>query len=375
MIRFIRSTGARASVILFLSAALILTFACSKKPETTAERPPVAVDVSRVTPGDLKQTISVVGTLAPKFQGEVKTEYSGTITDVFVTEWVKVSKGMLLARFDRREPDAILKSATAARLQADVAATRAKRELERTEKLRKAGLATQQNLDDAITAADAATAQVEAARAQEEMAKTRLAKTDVRSPMDGVIAARTVNPGDFIENMGSPKPMFTIVDNRRLELTVSVPSTGIANVRLGQPLSFTTDAVPGRTFEGRVSFINPAADEESRTVKVVAIVENPDNALKSGFFAKGAIVTGERKGILRVPRTAMLTWDPLTRAGVVFVVAGDKAQRRNVTIGIASGDEVEIESGLATGDAIVSRGAFNLRDGDRVTLISGATGA
>lgn len=355
--------------------AAMLPAACSKSESAIAERPAVAVDIARVASGDVQQTIDVVGTLASKFQGEVKAEYSGTITDVYVSEWVEVAKGMLLARFDRREPDAILKAATAARLQAGVAVTRAKRELERTEKLRKAGLATQQNLDDAATAADAAAAQFDAAVAQEEMARTRLAKTDVRAPMDGIVAARTVNPGDFIENMGAKHPMFTIVDNRRLELTITVPASRIAGVTVGQPVRFTTDALPGRGFEGRVSFINPAADEASRTVKVVATVENADGALKSGYFVKGSIVTGSRSGILRIPRGALLTFDPITNAGVVFVVAGDKAARRAVTVGIASGSEVEIVSGLAAGDTVVSRGAFNLRDGDRVSVTTAATGA
>ncbi|HEX9160173.1 MAG TPA: efflux RND transporter periplasmic adaptor subunit, partial [Thermoanaerobaculia bacterium] len=182
--------------------------------------------------------------------------------------------------------------------------------------------------------------------------------------------SRTVNPGDFVENMGSPKPMFTIVDNRRLELTVTVPSSQIASVELDQPLSFTTDGVPGRTFEGRVSFINPAADESSRTVKVIAIVDNSDNALRSGLFAKGSIVTGERKGVLRVPRSAMLTWDPAARAGVVYVVSGERAQRRSVATGAAATDVIEIGTGLNAGETVVTRGAFNLRDGDRVTVVT-----
>lgn len=333
----------RVFLCLIAALAAIVAGACSKSSgSATAERPAVAVDVVKVASGDLEQSVDVVGTLTPKFQGEVKTEYSGTITDVYVTEWVKVSKGALLARFDRREPDAFLKSATAARLQAEVAVSRANRELERTQQLKQAGLATQQNLDDAKTASDAAAAQLEAVRAQEDMARTRLAKTEVRSPMDGVVAARTVNPGDFIQNMGSDAPMFTIVDNRLLELTVNVPSSQIAGILVGQPLRFTTDAVKDRTFEGHVSFINPAADESSRTVKVIATVENPDDTLKSGFFVKGAIVTGQRAGVLRIPRSAILTFDPITRAGVVFVVASGKAERRNMTIGISSGDEVEI---------------------------------
>jgi len=348
-----------------------LLAACSDSMTDTtaaAERPPVAVSVQTVAPGELLETIDVVGTLSSRFEGTVKAEYSGTIREVYVTEWVRVTKGTLLARFDTREIEAAVKSAAAARKQAEVATTRTERELQRMERLRSAGLATQQNLDDARSAVDAAAAQLDAVRAQEEMVRTRLSKGDVRAPMDGVVASRSVNPGDFIENMGSPHPMFTIVDNRHLELTVSLPSSRIGEVRLDQPLSFTTDAVPGRTFEGRVSFINPAADETSRTVRVVALVENPDDALRSGLFVKGVIVTRERSGVLSVPKGALLQWDPVAGSGVVYVIAGDRAGRREVTTGSTSTDSVEIVSGLAGGDAVVTRGAFNLRDGDRVTV-------
>ena len=360
----------RWSVLALCLSALVVP-ACTRSTDqrSAEERPPVAVEVANVAPASVKESIEVVGTLAPKFSGDVKTEYSGTITDVFVTEWVHVTKGMLLARFDRREPEAMVKSATAARLQSEVARNRARRELERAEKLKAAGLATQQTLDDARTGADAADAQVNAAKAQEEMAQTRLAKTEVRAPIDGVIAARIVNPGNYIQNMGGDSTMFRIVDNRRLELTVSVPSTKISSVKLGQPLTFTTDAAPGRTFEGRVSYVKPAADEASRAVKVVAVVENADGALKSGLFAKGAIVTGERQNVLTVPRKAMLTWDPGNSAALVYVVEGDRAVRKSVTTGAATGDLIEISTGLTAGDNVVTRGAFNIREGDKVTVI------
>ena len=357
--------------IVLLAANLHLSCTKSSANDGAAERPAVAVEATLVAPSDIEDTIAVVGTLTAKFEGEVKAEYSGTITDVYVTAWVPVKKGTLLARFDRREPEASLEAATAARMQAAVGATRAQRELERGQQLKAAGLATQQSLDDARTAAEAADAQLGAARAQEEMARTRLAKADVVAPMDGVIAERTVNPGDFIENMGSPAPMFRIVDNRKLELTVSIPSSAIEGVRLGQPLRFSTDAIAGRTFEGVVSFINPAADEASRTVRIIALVDNRDGALKSGLFAKGSIVTGERKGVLSIPRSALVTWDPATRAGVVFVIAGDRAKRKDIVTGTSAGDQIPVETGVSAGEMVVTRGAFNLKDGDRVAVAKG----
>ena len=131
---------------------------------------------------------------------------------------------------------------------------------------------------------------------------------------------RGVNVGDLVGEMGSPKLMFRIVDNRLLDLTVTVPSTEMEKVRLGQELVFTTDALPGRTFTGKVMFINPAVSEADRSVKVVAEVRNVPEVLKGGLFVKGRIVTGERAAVLRVPRIALVSWDVDAKTGAVFVV-------------------------------------------------------
>lgn len=342
----------------------------STGPATTAERPPVAVEVAPVEAGELAESIAVVGTLAPKFEGEVKAEYSGVISEVFVTEWVRVERGTLLARFDSREAEAALKAARASRLEAQVGVARARRELERCVKLRAAGLATQQTLDDARSAADAAQAMLEAAAAREELSRTRLSKAEIRAPMAGVVSSRSVQPGDFVENMGSPRPMFTIVDNQRLELTVSVPSSAIASLAVGQPLTFTVDAIPQRVFEGKIAFVNPAVDEASRTLKVIAAVDNRDGVLKSGLFARGRIVTSTRPDVLRVERDALVTWDPTAGSGVVYVVENGRAKRREVATGASSGGAIEIRGGLAAGESVVTRGAFDVRDGDRVTVVS-----
>ena len=359
-------------LIPLLAFLLFALYGCSRGASGSGggAKPAVAVEASPVVSGELKEVIEVVGTLAPKFQAEVKTEYSGTVTEVLVTEWVRVSRGTVLLRFDAREAEAAVEAARASLLSAEVGLNRARREMDRTVKLKEAGLATPQSLDDAKSAAEAAEAQLAAAKAQKQIAETKLAKTVIRSPLDGIVASRTVNPGDYIENMGSPKPMFRIVDNRRLDLTVTVPSSRISALRLGQPLSFSTDAVPGRTFRGRVSFINPAADEASRTVKVVAAVENSDETLKSGLFAKGEIVTGERQNVLRVPRSALVTWDLAARTAVVFVVQGEKAVRRTVETGVAAGDDVEVTKGLSPGEEVVTRGGFNLSEGDRIAVVA-----
>ena len=350
--------------------------------EKTTGRPPVAVEVNKVAAADLTEGIDVVGSLSPKFSADVKSEYTGIVTEVHVNEWVRVKKGTPLARIDTREMEILLQKAKAAvemakanLLQAEVAGNRANREYERLLKLKEVGLVTQQNLDDGLTEKEASAARIEASKAQLKAAEedlkytqTRLSKTTIHSPIDGVVSFRGVNVGDMVGEMGSQKIMFKIIDTRILDLTVTVPSVEMGMVRVGLPLTFSTDAIPGRNFTGTVMFINPVVNEADRSVKVIAEVENVSEQLKGGLYVKGRIITGKRTGILRIPRVALLSWDVAGKKGDLFVVKGNIVNRRTVQTGTAMGDFVEVTSGLAPGDPVVVRGGFNLKDGDRVNV-------
>jgi membrane fusion protein, multidrug efflux system len=350
--------------------------------EKAAGRPLVAVEVTKVFAGDVTEGVEIIGALAPKFRADVKSEYAGIVTDVYVTQWVKVNKGVPLAKIDSREADILAQKARAAvelakanLLQAEVSSNRAGREYDRLLKLKEFGLATQQSLDEGLTEKDAVAARIAAAQAQLRAAEEdlrhvqmRLSKTTVCAPMDGIVSFRGVNVGDLVGEMGSPKIMFCIINPHVLELTVNVPSADMGSLRIGQSLVFYTDVMPGRTFAGKVMFINPMVNEADRSVKVTAEVENLSEQLKGGLFVKGRIITGKRNGILRIPRNALLSWDVAGKKGDVFVISGEAARRRTVQTGSVMGDSVEVASGLSSGEAVVTRGGFNLKDGDRVEI-------
>ena len=217
---------------------------CSGKEEAknpdqkAAGRPPVAVEVAKAERVEFTDGIDVVGSLSPKFSADVKSEFVGIVTEIYVTEWVRVKKGTPLAKIDAREMEIILQKSRAAvetakanLLQAEVAGNRANREYERLLKLKEYGLVTQQNLDEGLTEKEASAARIEAARPQLRVAEedlnhtqTRLSKLIISSPMDGVVSLRNVNVGDLVGEL-SGKPLFRIIDTRKLELTVTVPST------------------------------------------------------------------------------------------------------------------------------------------------------
>jgi membrane fusion protein (multidrug efflux system) len=349
--------------------------------EKAAGRPPVAVEVAKAEVVEFTDGIDVVGSLSPKFSADVKSEYVGIVTEVYVTEWVRVKKGTPLAKIDAREMEIVLQKSRAAMemakanlLQAEVAGNRANREYERLLKLKEYGLVTQQNLDDGLTEKEASAARIEATRAQVRAAEedlrhtqTRLSKLIIYSPMDGVVSLRNVNVGDLVGELGG-KPLFRIIDTRKLDLTVTVPSTEMDAVHIGQSLTFSTDAIRGRNFTGKVMFINPVVNESDRSVKVTAEVENVAEQLKGGLYVKGRIITGKRTGILRIPRVALLSWDVAGKKGDLFVVKGDIVNRCTVQTGSVMGDFLEVTSGLSPGEPVVVRGGFNLKDGDRVNV-------
>jgi RND family efflux transporter MFP subunit len=367
--------------LLFTCCALS---ACNKGAESAAPavKPPVAVDVLKAAAAPLTDSIEVTGTLDPKFSVDIKTQIPGLIKQVNVTEWVRVRKGQVLARIDIAEAEALVKraeavveAARASRAQTNVAATRAERELTRMLKLKESGLATQQAVDDARSEAEAAKTKIDAAQAQisaaeEEVrqARARQNKGAVISPLDGVVALRNVNVGDLASDAAAGKPIFRIVDNRLLNLTVTVSSADSARIKVGQPVEFTVDAQPGKLFHGKVMFINPELSSADRSLKVIIEVPNVPEVLKGGLFAKGRIITGSRADVLQIPRSAIERFDPAAGKGSLFVADNGLARVREITTGTVNGDRVEIRSGLKPGEQYVVRGGFSLKDGDRVAV-------
>ncbi len=348
---------------------------------TTPGRPPVAAETVTAAFGSMDDTVDVVGTLSPKIQTSVMAEYGGIVRKIHVREWVRVKKGDVLLTLDTREPQAMLDKARAAAgmekanlLQAKVAVTRAEREYRRLLQLKESGLATSQSLDEAGTEKDAASARkasVEArlATAEQDLAqaKLRFAKNTITSPIEGMVAERKINEGD----LASDRALFTIVDNRLLDLTATVPSRFIRHLKPGLELQFTTDAFPGQTFAGKLKYINPVVNAQDRSVKVIAEVPNIPETLKGGLFVKGKIVTGRRAQVILVPRNALINWDMETGQAEILVADSGVARRKNVRVGAIQEDRVELVSGAAPGDRVILRGGYNIKDGDKVKTNGG----
>jgi membrane fusion protein (multidrug efflux system) len=372
--------------IILLATVLSGMTACgkseaNKKAEQVA-KPPVAVEVRAAEASSVSDCIEVTGGLEPKFSVDVKTQIPGLVRQVMVSEWVHVRKGQPLVRIDVAETEAQVKraeagitSAKANLTQAQVAANRAERELTRILRLKESGLATQQALDDARSETEAAKARIGVAEAQIRVSEeehrqgvARQTKGTVVAPIDGMVALRDVNVGDLASDAAAAKPIFRIVDNRLLNLTVTVSSAESGRIKVGQPLEFSVDSQPGRTFTGKVMYINPELSSADRSLKVIAEVRNVPESLKGGMFAKGCIIAGTRPKVLQVPRSALGAFDIQAKKGSLFVVENGQARKREIMSGAVTGDMVEITSGLKPGEQYVIRGGFNLKDGDKVAV-------
>ncbi|MCY1234994.1 Multidrug resistance protein MdtA [compost metagenome] len=195
------------------------------------------------------------------------------------------------------------------------------------------------------------------------MAQKALADTVVKAPLDGMVAARAVQPG---EKVSPDTRLVDVVDLRVLELEAPIPMADVAHAAVGQPVALDVEGA-GR-FTGKLVRINPAVSQGTRSIMVYIRVENADQTLRAGMFARGALVLGERAGVVAVPSSAVRTEG---ERAFVYAIDKDTLAERPVQLGIrdeASG-MVEIVSGLDAGTEIVRNNLGTLRSGSQVKRV------
>jgi RND family efflux transporter MFP subunit len=194
------------------------------------------------------------------------------------------------------------------------------------------------------------------------LARKKLADATLRAPIDGAVARRHVNPGEYLQGNTA---VFTIVQSDPLKWSGTVAEHAALQVRPGQVVRLRADTVPGRTFEGQVTRVSPAVDVASRTALLEARVPNRDGLLKPGLFARGVIALRQDAGVAFVPETAVSYFAGITK---VFVVAEGTARERTVKLGARQQGWVEVEEGVKPGETVAASGLGQLRDGVPVTV-------
>ena len=360
----------KTAVVPFAALALLVSLAAcgrgdaSEAPSTdpiTVNVGPEGIAVATRTALSIGPLLS--GSLVAERTAQIRAEVPGAVVSVNVDPGAVVTRGTSLAKIDDRAiQDAYLGARsgfTAAQQSADLAA----RELSRAERLHAAGALADRDLENARRADLGARSMLDDARARLSQAEKARDAANVLAPYDGVVSERYVNPGDIV-NPGAP--LFAVVDPSTMRLEAAVPASELAMLRVGAPVRFTVTGYPGRSFEGRISSINPQADPQTRQVRLFVRIPNQGQRLVAGLFAEGRVASETRDALL-VPTSSV---DERGLTPVVVRLRNGSTERVSVTLGARDRalDAIEIVEGLAPGDTVLVGAALGITVGSRVQV-------
>jgi RND family efflux transporter MFP subunit len=394
--------SARGYVSVVVVLAGVMTAGCGGREvpaSAAAGNEVVTVTATAAIQQPLTRFIGVSGTLAAQEDAEVAAEVAGRVVATPIERGSRVGQGATLIQIADTEVAAQAREAeaNAAQLEArlgmasgasfdvervpEVANAKAAQalattEFERTKMLQSQQLISKSEFDQRQAQAVAAQRQYEvarngaeqqyqalmAAKARVQMARKALADTNVRAPFDGVVGERLVSVGDYVTR-GAKVATVVRINPLRLELTV--PAQYLKTVATGRTVHLDVDAYAGEKFTGEVRFVSPGLQSDTRALTIEAIVQNADGRLKPGLFATARIEQAQQTPAILIPKAAVSTNGEVSR---VFVVKGDKAEERLITIGQTVGDNVEATTGINAGDRIIVGGREKLRDGSAITV-------
>lgn len=331
-------------------ATLILLGGCKEKPDATSAARGGSAQVVEVTPihrRDLAETINLVGSLQPNESAEIRAEVSGVVQSIQFEEGQRVAAGDVLLKIDDAELRAQSEQVAARYRLAELNVTR-------SENLSQSRTIPQSEYDRARS-------EFAAAKAELEVLKLRLDKTQVKAPFAGVVGSRTISAGDFV----STTTVITRIDDlSRLKITFAVPERYLAKVKPGTQVRATTRGGGVEQFEktiaGEVYFVSSTIDRDIRASEVKAVLTDPDPALRPGMFANVELVLDVREQVLTVPEAAILA--DARGVQIIVVEAKDGTQVARfvpVTTGLRNRGMVEVSpvnGELADGAEVIASG-------------------
>jgi len=314
---------------------------------------PVAVEVAKAEAMTLTDDVQAVGSLKSSQGVMLRPEVSGRIARLGFTDGQGVKRGQLLVQLDDTLQQAQLKQAEA---QASIARTN----LQRSRELLAQNFVSQSAVDQ-----NAASLQV--AEAQVALAQAQAARMRVMAPFEGTAGLKLVDVGDYVKDGAD---IVNIEDLTALTVQFALPERYIDRLRAGQSVDVAVDALPGRSFKGRVQAVDSQVDANGRALQVLAKVDNPGALLKPGMFARPRVVFSVRDGAVVVPEEALV---PLGAKQFIFKVVdgpdGQKvSQRLEARIGLRLPGKVEILEGVQPGDLVATAGQTRLLRGESLPV-------
>jgi membrane fusion protein (multidrug efflux system) len=320
-------------------------------------QPPESVSSAVVHEEKWPITLTAIGSVTAVQGVTVNPELPGIVSEIAFSSGAVVAKGDLLVRLDTSLEEAQLRA-----LEAQEELARINVERERT--LRSQKMVSQSELDTAE-------ATLKQNKANADAVRTTIEKKTIRAPFAGRLGLRMVNLGQYLDT-GKPIVSLQSLDPVYAEFTL--PQQELAKLKTGMRVSITTDTYPGRQFEGKLTAIAPQLDPSMRSVGLQATLNNPEQLLRPGMFARAEVFLPEEQKVLVIPATAVLS---APYGDSVYVIepkpatngapAGLVVRQQFVHTGRLHGDFQTVESGLKPGERIVKAGIFKLRNGMSVT--------
>ncbi|MCB2107651.1 MAG: efflux RND transporter periplasmic adaptor subunit [Rhodobacteraceae bacterium] len=319
---------------------------------------PLAVNTEVVAAGEFPRILTAIGSVAAVNWVTISPEADGRVDAFTFVPGGEVRQGDVLVQLNDSTEQADLNNYRAQQKLADAT-------LRRMRELKKQGAASQAQLDQAQSQFDVATAAIARVEAL-------IAKKTVRAPFDGILGLRQIEVGQYLK-AGETIVTLTNIDNLYVEFTL--PEQAQPRLALGQTVELTVDAFPDRTFTALIAVIDPQIDMGTRAIRLQAVIENTDRALRPGMFANLKVMLPPQTDIITLPETAL----EYSLYGSTVYVANDgpagengqpmyQAKRTTVTTGNRHDGRIAITSGLKSGDRVVTTGLIKLFDGSQILL-------
>lgn len=329
----------------------------------------ITFDTAAVAPANIMNSITATGTIEPVTSVTVGTQVSGIVSKLFVDYNSVVKKGQVIAELDKTNLMSQLNTAKTQLATAQSQLNYQTANYKRYKTLFEKGLVAADDFDNAKLSYTQAKEQVVSAKEEVQRAQTNLGYATITSPIDGVVLSKSVEEGQTVAASFSTPELFTIAqDLTNMQVVADVDEADIGDVKEGERVTFTVDAYPDDTFEGKVKQVRQEATTTNNVVtyEVVISAPNADLKLKPGLTANVTIYTAERKGVLSVPSKAlrftpqketvgkMKIVDVANTKNKVWTIEGNSIVAHKVNIGMTDGTNTQIVGGIAEGTKVIT---------------------
>lgn len=342
-----------SSIYFLLTFALISVEGCSEQGAQGGgfTMPPMPVEVAEVNEQNVADKFEAVGTIEAIEAVTVVSEIDASVISIPFEEGSRIKSGDIIAQLDDAQLAAEVSRAEALFNQSKSTYSRVKSIVEQ-----KAG--APQDLDDAE-------ASLKVAEANLQLAKARLAKTRITAPFDGIVGSRKVSVGTFLRTGNA---ITELANLNEIRVNFSAPERFLAQLKKGAAVNVSSPVYPGHIVNGRIIAIEPIVDADTRSAKIVARVQNPDQKFRPGMSANVSVILTERPRALTIPNEAVFANGDQS---FVYVVNADSTVKLTaITTGLQFADVVEVLQGLQPGMNVIQAGHQKVFEGAKVMPVN-----